>query len=92
MIAAIGPAADALVVAATAPVELAAAAFVAVAGLKAIGWDLVILGFATDGRASFIPFALTASFRLFLSRDAAIRVSFLGASGPDTFDFSRDSG
>src|SRR5882762_8968231 len=51
----------AIVVAALAGAELAGAALVivVVAGLKAIGWELVILGFATGGAPGGMTFTLT---------------------------------
>ena len=56
----VGVATDALGVAAIAPGELAGAALlVVVAGLKAIGWELVILGFATAGAPGGITSTLT---------------------------------
>src|ERR1700726_1608587 len=56
----IGPAADALVLAAVTALEAVVAALgVAVAGLKAIGWELVILGFATGRAPGGITFTFT---------------------------------
>ena len=50
-----------MVVAATATVELAGAAFVIVvaAGVKAIGWELVMFGFAIGGAPGGMTFTLT---------------------------------
>ena len=56
----IGPAARGVIVAATAPVELAVGALVvAAAGFKTIDWEFVMFGFATGATPGGITFTLT---------------------------------